>query len=288
MKNKIDTSLPPPITVVVLTLNEEINIRQALGNVVGWAREVIVLDSGSKDKTCEIAQELGAKVFYRQFDNYANQRNYAIRELPVENEWMFFLDADEYLTNELKDELTDIVANDGYGKNGYYVKRKFVFMGKWIKHGGYYPTWVLRLFKKDKAVVNRDMNEHISIDGEFGRLKHDFIHMDKKDFSFWLEKHNKYSTYEALELLKKNKSKEEKSFAKLTGTQAQRKRWLREKIWNKFLPPLLRPFIYFIYRYILRLGFLDGKTGFIFHFMHGLVYPMIIDIKYLEKILRND
>jgi len=276
-----------PITVIILTLNEAIHIERAIANVANWATTVFVLDSGSTDETCTIAKKLGAQVFYRKFDNYAAQRTYAIKELPVSTEWIYFQDADEYMTDELKTEIGHIVVENNPIIDGYYVKWKFIFLGKWIKYGGYYPTWILRLFRKDKASVNREMNEHIAVAGKTDYLKNDFIHESKKDFSFWMEKHNQYSTYEAIELLKENKLESELSFAQLNGTQAQRKRWIREKIWNRYIPAFLKPFIYFFYRYFIRLGFLDGKIGFIYHFMHAFVFYFLVEIKYLETKIKT-
>ncbi|SVC25244.1 uncharacterized protein METZ01_LOCUS278098, partial [marine metagenome] len=256
------------LTVVILTFNEEVNIKQSLSNVYNWAEYIYVLDSGSEDKTCEIAKEFGAKIFYRKFDTYAKQRNYAINDLPIKTDWMLFLDADEFLLDELKDEISDVIINNRY-YDGFYLKRRFYFLGKWIKHGGYYPIWILRLFKHKLASCNRDMNEHIIVKGKVGRLENDFVDNNKKDIHDWIEKHKKYATFEAIELMKNIENPKEKDkMANLSGTQVERKRWIRENVWNRFLPPLLRPFIYYIYRYFFRLGFMDGKEGFIYHTLH--------------------
>ena len=276
------TSEPVPLTVIILTYNEEIHIERAVQNVIDWAQDVFVLDSYSNDGTCQKAEKLGAQVFYRRFDNYAAQRNYAIQSLPIRTELAFFLDADEYLSEPLKDEIKDILKQMPEGIEGFHVKRRFIFMGKWIKGGGYYPTWILRLFKRETAKLSREINEHVEVEGKVGHLKHDFIHDDLKGFSIWLDKHNRYATLEAAELARA-KQQISDPFAKFWGTQAQRKRWIRANIWNRLLPPLIRPFLYFLYRYVLRLGFLDGRAGFIFHFFHGLVYPMMIDIKFIES-----
>lgn len=275
------------LTVVILTYNEEVNIRQSLSNVIDWAEYVYVLDSGSTDKTCEIVKEYGAELFYRKFDTYAKQRTYAMKELSIKTDWMLFLDADEYLFEELKDEIS-ITLKEGTSFDAFYLKRRFYFMGAWIKYGGYYPTWILRLFKVNKASCHRDMNEHIIVDGEIGYFKNDFVDANLKGMTDWIEKHNKYSTFEAQELLKfDSQDKESDKLAKLFGSQVERKRWIREKIWNPLLPPLVRPFIYYIYRYFFRLGFLDGKAGFIYHTMHGLFYRLLIDIKYLQMKKNN-
>jgi glycosyltransferase involved in cell wall biosynthesis len=272
-----------PLTVVILTYNEEINIRQALDNVVGWADSVFVLDSGSTDNTLSIIKEYpSVQVFYRKFDDYAKQRNYGIKELPHQNEWMLFLDADEFLMEPLKVEISQTLTNGNLEYDGFYLKRRFYFMGKWIRFGGYYPTIILRLFKHKYANCERAINEHIHVEGKLGKLKHDFVDSNNKDFTFWVDKHNKYSSYEADQV-----EQEYANISSFWGAQSERKQWIRENIWNKMLPPLLRPFIYFFYRYFLRLGFLDGKVGFIYHFMHGLVFLLMIDIKYIEQKMRE-
>ncbi len=272
-----------PITVIILTYNEEVHIERCIKNVIDWADEVIVLDSFSKDKTVEIAKRLSAKVFFREFENYANQRNYAIKELPIKNEWIMFLDADEYLTEELKEEISETLTKTDC--DGFYLKRRFYFWGKWIKHGGYYPTWILRLFKRDKCYVDRAINEHFNVEGNIGYLKNDFVDDNIKGINEWIIKHNKYASFEAEELanFRNNKTYNlNNDFGKYWGSQAQRKRWIKEKVWNPLMPPLVRPFIYFFYRYIIRLGFLDGKQGLIYHFLQGLWFQFIIDVKYLE------
>ena len=272
-----------PLTILILTYNEELNIQQALDNVIGWAFDVFILDSGSTDKTISIATQAGAKVFTRNFDNYAAQRNYALRDLPIQTEWVFFLDADEFLTDELKLEISQMSQSGILNQyDGYYIKRRFYFWGKWIKYGGYYPNWLLRLFKHTNASFDREINEHLTVKGKTGKLKSDFVDYNHKDFSEWVTKHNIYSTFEA------------KQFGELSaiktnfwGSQPERTAWIRQYIWNKYMPPLLRPFVYFFYRYFIRFGFLDGKVGFIYHFMQGLVFLFIIDIKYLESQMRR-
>ena len=269
------------VTVVILTMNEELNIRCSIGNVMGWAKEVFVLDSGSTDRTVEIAKEMGAKTFFRKFDTYAKQRNYAIKELPIETEWMLFLDADEYLTDELKQEIEDVLSKNPE-ENGFYMKRRFYFMGRWIKHGGYYPTILLRLFKKDFAKVERDINEHVHVDGKVGFLKHDFADENRKTLSDWIAKHNKYSTFEAIEMInvEKNLTKfDRKSF--FNAPKHEKKKMIMRYIWNK-IPPMSRPFLYFTYRYFFKLGFLDGKEGLIYFMMLCFIMTTATSAKYYE------
>ncbi len=266
------------LTVIILTYNESINISRAISNTINWASEVVVLDSFSEDNTIDIAEALGARIIQRKFDNYASQRNFAIKEIDLNTEWVLFLDADEYLFEELKDEIAAVLPDSTV--DGYYLKRRFYFNGRWIKRGGYYPIWILRLFKKTKGSFEREINEHVVLSGTLSKLTHDFADDNQKSNSFWWHKHIDYAQKEAKALFDLNTVPQQFYF---WGSQAERKLWIRYKIWNK-LPVYIRPFLYFIYRYIFRLGFLDG---FIFHFFHGLVYYLMIDFFYLELKKKN-
>lgn len=278
MSTKICTNL----TVIILTYNESIHIERAIKNVSNWSKDIFVLDSGSNDDTVIIAESLGAKVFTRKFDNYAKQRTYAIKELPITSDWVLFLDADEYLTEELKVEIADTLEHTD--KDGFYLKRRFIFMNKWIKYGGYYPTWILRLFKKDLATIDREMNEHIVVSGKVGYLKKDFTDHNLKGLKSWIQKHKKYAEFEAIELINKRRVD---PLADIFGNQTQRKRWIRYYIWNN-IPPFIRPIVFFVYKIIFMLGILDGPRGWLYHFMHGFWYKLLIDIKYLRmKYVRN-
>lgn len=269
-----------PLAVIVLTYNEEANIAQALSSVCGWASEVFILDSFSKDRTLEIASRFPCQIFKNEFKGYATQRNYALRELPITTDWGFFLDADEWLTEELKKEIAEIIARNPK-ENGFYVKWRFIWMGRWIRRG-YYPTWLLRLFRINRArYEEREINEHIVVEGETGRLNHEFIHDDRRGITNWIEKHNHYAELEAKELFIHKKERASYLKGSLFGSQRERRRWLRQNVWEK-LPPLIRPFIYFGYRYILKGGFLDGKEALVYHFLQGLWFQFLIDAKYLE------
>jgi glycosyltransferase involved in cell wall biosynthesis len=273
-----NVAVSPDIAVVILTFNEEANLPQALQSVVGWAREVFVFDSYSTDRTIEIAKEFGCTTAQHRFENFGRQRNCALGHLPIAAEWVFFLDADEWLPEGLKREIKEVLAHRP-AEDGFYVKRRLIWMGNWIRRG-YYPTWILRLFRYGRArCEDRDVNEHIVLDGRVGHLKNDFMHEDRKGIGDWITKHNAYATREALALLKTDRKAE--LSASFWGSQAKRKRWLRNHLWNR-LPPLLRPFLYFCYRYVLRGGFLDGRAGLTYHFLQALWFQILIDIKYLE------
>ncbi len=275
--------IPQTPAVIILTYNEAVNLPQALESVAGWAGEVFVVDSFSTDETVSIAREYGCHVVQHRFEGYAEQRNWALENLPIRSEWVFFLDADEWLPQELKAEIAEVLAGDPR-ENGYYVKWRLIWMGKWIGHG-YYPTWLLRLFRREKGRYElRSLNEHPIVEPPLGYLRNDFIHEDRRDLSHWIEKHNRYATKEAEELFRGHAAGQIP--VSFWGPQAERKRWLRYRVYNR-LPPLLRPFLYFGYRYFLRGGFLDGKEAFIYHFLQGLWFNLLIDAKYLEMKRRG-
>jgi glycosyltransferase involved in cell wall biosynthesis len=275
------------IAVIILTYNEEANIAQALNSVTGWVDEIFILDSLSTDHTLEIAREYGCYIAQNKFENYASQRNYALDHLPIRSEWIFFLDADEWLPNSLKQEISNLISI-APNENGFYINRRMIWMGQWIRHG-YYPSWILRLFRYGKGrCEDRAVNEHLIVEGSTGRLSNDFIHEDKKGVTEWIAKHNGYATREAQELVNSRSAPGYQEIgARLFGSQAERKRWLRYKFWNR-LPLLVRPLYYFFYRYILQGGFLDGRAAFIFHFLQALWYPMLIDVKYLELLSKRE
>jgi glycosyltransferase involved in cell wall biosynthesis len=268
------------VAVIILTYNEEANIFQALESVKGWAQQIFVVDSFSNDRTLEIARQYPCLVMQHAFEDYARQRNFALTTLPIETEWILFLDADEWLPKELKDEITAVIAQRPR-QNGFFIKWRLIWMGRWIKHG-YYPTWILRLARYRKVrCEDRGVNEHLIVDGSTGKLLHDFMHEDRKGLTDWIAKHNSYAVREAKELLRRHERECSELRPSLFGTQAERKRWVRQRIWQR-LPPLLRPFCYYFYRYVMRGGFLDGRAAFIYHFLHALWFPLLIDINYLE------
>jgi glycosyltransferase involved in cell wall biosynthesis len=268
------------VAVVILTYNEENNIARALSSVCGWARQVFVFDSFSTDCTLEIARSIdGCIIAQHAFEDYGRQRNAALDELPISAEWVFFLDADEYPSAALKSEIAQILSSRPR-QNGFYVCRRLMWMGKWIRRG-YYPTWIMRLFRRGKGrCEQRAVNEHIAVDGPVGYLRHDLIHDDQNGLDRWVSKHLKYATGEAEASLARSAG-EGQLRATPFGSQAQRKRWLRERFWER-MPPLVRPVLYFAYRYVIRGGFLDGREALAFHLLQGLWFQTIVDVKYLE------
>ncbi len=273
-----------PITVVVLTLDEEANLAACLGSVVGWASEIIVVDSGSTDASTEIAGALGSTVYYHEFRNQADQFNWALENTPIAGEWILRLDADEFLPPELKVEIEETLAKTPPDVAGFYMKRRVYFKGRWIKHGGYYPTWLLRLFRRGKARSEAlEMDEHIVLlEGEARQLRHDFVDFNRKDLAYWTAKHERFAGREAAVLQRQAAGdKIGEVGGRLWGNQPARRRWLKGNVYA-CSPLFLRAFAYFLYRYFFRLGFLDGKEGLVFHVLQGFWYRFYVDAKIWE------
>lgn len=263
-----------PVSVLVPTFNEEVNIAQCLSSVMGWADEVFVVDSFSTDRTVEIARAMGATVVQHSFAGYAQQKNWAMDTLRFRNEWLLILDADEYVTAESREEMASITRANGAGFDGYLINRRFIFYGQWIKHSGWYPSWHLRFFRHRMGrYENRPVDEHVILNGKVGRLRCDLMHRDCRDMDWWIAKHNRYATLNALayEQVEKKEHSHERIRPRFFGNQAERRRFLKERVW-RHLPG--RGVLFFLYLYIFRLGFLDGRKGLMFCAMHGVFEQM--------------
>jgi len=269
------------LSAVILTYNEEKNIQECLESIKGLVQEIFVVDSYSRDKTLEIARKYKSRIYQHVFENQAAQLNWALENLPFETKWIIRLDADERVTPGLRQELLKSLPKVSEKISGLYLKRRVYFMGRWMKHGGYYPIWLLRVWRQGKALAEQKlMDEHmIILEGGTDFLKNDIEEKNQKDLTWWIGKHNNYSSREAQDLLESKK--ENKIACSLFGRQEQRKRWIKENFYLR-LPFFLRSFLYFIYRYFFLLGFLDKKEGLIFHFLQGFWYRFLIDAKLYE------
>jgi len=269
--------------VVVLTLNEEANLPDCLDSLKGLPCQVFVVDSGSTDRTIAIAREAGAQVAEHPFENYAAQRNWAQQNLPIRTEWVLHLDADERLTPELAAEMTRVMQSPPPGIDGFLLRKRTVFMGRWIRHGGHYPAYHLRLFRKEKGCCEQRLyDQHFMVEGKTARLKHDYIDVIASDITTWSQRHIRWAGLEAAELMARGQSQQGRVQAKLLGSPIQRRRWLREKVFAPS-PLFLRAFGYWAYRYFFKLGFLDGTEGLIFHFLQGYWYRFLVDARIYEE-----
>jgi glycosyltransferase involved in cell wall biosynthesis len=251
-----------PISGLVITYNEEVNIGECLDSLC-FLDEVFVIDSFSTDRTVEICkryESAGVKIFRHKFEDYARQRNWALKNLPWSNEWIFVLDADERISLELRAELEGVFASDQSDADFYYVKRRFIFLGRWLKHSTFYPFWLLRLFRRSEARYVRSVNEQVLVSGKPGYLKHDLIHKDQKGLFAWIEKHNRYSSLEAKEYLAVKGGRD--ACSEHRKEQRGTLRDVRiQGLKRLFISLPFRPFIRFSYMYFWRRGFLDGKEG---------------------------
>lgn len=275
------------ISVLVLTHNEEVNLPALFESVQGWVMAVYVVDSGSTDRTVEIAGSYGAIVKYHPWRTYADQFNWGLDNMPISTEWVLRLDADERVTPELAEELQRTLPGLLPDVTGMYVKYRNYFLGRWIRHGGIYPIWLMRVFRYGKArCENLWMDEHtVLLEGRAGKLTHDLIHHSFKDLNFFTLKHNSYASREALDIIGQSQHEDGHTIsANLFGAQNERKRWLKGNIYKRS-PLFLRAFLFFVYRYFFLWGFLDGSQGLIFHVLQGLWYRFYVDAKIWE--MRN-
>ena len=269
------------IEVIIPVKNEEINLPFALASVQEWADRVWVIDSESTDKTCEIAKDSGAELVVKPWLGYAKQKNWALDTLDLKADWIFFLDADEAILPELRDELLAIASKDvdKVNESAFNINRYFIFLGKRIRHCGYYPSWNVRFFKRGKArYEEREVHEHMVVDGETSYLKGHMEHYDRRGLELYMAKHNHYSTLEAIEILQQATTKDETIDAKLFGSAQQRRRWIKRHIYPR-LPA--RWLFRFFWMYLLRLGFLDGINGLRFCLFISS-YELLISLKTVE------
>ena len=269
------------IEVIIPVKNEEINLPFALASVQEWADRVWVIDSESTDKTCEIAKDAGAEVVVKPWLGYAKQKNWALDTLDLKADWIFFLDADEAILPELRDELLAIASKDvdKVKESAFNINRYFIFLGKRIRHCGYYPSWNVRFFKRGKArYEEREVHEHMVVDGDTSYLKGHMEHYDRRGLELYMAKHNHYSTLEAIEILQQATTKDETIDAKLFGSAQQRRRWIKRHIYPR-LPA--RWLFRFFWMYLLRLGFLDGINGLRFCLFISS-YELLISLKTVE------
>jgi len=272
------------ITIIILTYNEEIHIRRCIENIRLIAKDIFIVDSFSTDNTVSIAKELGAEIFQNKWEqNYAKQFNWALDNLPIQTNWVLRLDADEYLSDELLKEIADKLPTVDDDVSGIVFKRRHIFLGKWMKRG-IYPIKLLRLFRYGKGECEqRWMDEHIQIsEGRTVEFEFDFMDDNLNHLGWWTAKHNGYSIREAIDLLDVELgllSTGEMEQA-VMGEQASAKR--KKKLKYAKTPLFWRSFAYFLYRYFLKFGFLDGKEGFLWHFLQGWWYRTLVDAKIYE------
>ncbi len=296
------------LTVVILTKNEEVNLKKCVESFKGVAKRFVIVDSLSTDNTKQVAKELNEKLqeiggsldFYENpWKDYATQFNWGLSNTNINTKWTMRMDADEELMPDLVQEIEEKLPqiekrNEDYEKadqlenkiTGIILRRRVYFMGRWIKHGGRYPEHLLRIFETGKAICEqRIMDEHLILsEGRTVDFSKDIIDNNTKDLTWWTNKHNWYSSREVLDHQMTVKKQLEESELLENGTstkQAKRKRAIKNGGYYK-LPKFFRSHLYFFYRYYVRLGFLDGPEGKIFHFLQAYWYRFLVDAKMYE------
>ncbi len=274
------------ITIVILTHDEEVHIERAIRSMAPIAARVFVVDSFSTDRTVELARAAGAHVVQNKFVNHAQQFQWALDHLPIQSEWIMRLDADETPTPELIEEIKQKLPHLPPEATGVNLKRRHIFMGRWIKHGGRYPLTLLRIWRKDAATIEqRWMDEHmVLLHGRAITFQHDFCDENLNDLAFFTVKHNKYATREAIDRLNAEYGlfpRDEAVEKGASSLQARLKRLVKERFYNR-LPFGVGPLAYFLWRYIFQLGFLDGREGLIYHCLQGFWYRFLVEARVME------
>jgi glycosyltransferase involved in cell wall biosynthesis len=276
----------PLLSVIVLTRDEEDNLPACLASVRALGAQVFVVDSGSTDRTVEIARAAGCQVVEHPFENYARQRNWAFDHLPIATSWTLCLDADERLTPDLAAEIAAVLAQGDTQHDGYMLRKRTVFMGRWLRHGGQYPAYHLRLFRTGLGrCEDRLYDQHFVVTGAIDVLNNDYIDVITSDIASFVARHNRWAALEAEEISRKNHPDFSMPRftvqARLLGTAIERKRFIRNDIYLQ-LPLFIRPLLLWIYAYIIRLGFLDGIEGLIFYTLQRFWFRFLVDAKMWE------
>ncbi len=271
------------VAVIILTYNEERHIERCIRSAQQISSAVYVVDSFSKDRTVEIATAMGATVLQNRFVNYAKQFQWALDNVSAEAAWQMRLDADEVIEPDLAAEINAKLPMLGADVTGISLKRKHIFLGRWIRHGGRYPLVLLRLWRRGRGrIEDRWMDEHMVVDGGTTLVFNGgFADHNLNDLTFFTDKHNKYATREAIDVLIRKYdllSRDDALLQHSSTRQAQIKRLVKERVYNQ-LPYQLSTLGYFLYRYFIQLGFLDGGPGLAYHFLQGYWYRFLVGAK---------
>ena len=271
-----------PFTIILLTYNEEVNLPVCLASLAGIKAPIFVVDSGSKDNTLALLEQQNIPYLQHPFENYSRQRNWAQAHNPFNTEWVFHLDAGERFTPELVQWLNNNF-NPAQAVDGYMFSRRTMFLGKWIRYGGHYPNFHLRLYRTTKGKCeDKVYDQHFVVDGvtEVVKAGTDIIDTVTDTLQNFTQGHARWAAFEANEIIS---ATTEKGDVKVNffGTPIERRRWFKNNVFQK-TPLFVRSFLYFFYRYFFKLGFLDGKMGLVFHLLQGFWFRFLIDAMVLE------
>ncbi len=275
---------------IILTFNEEQHLPRLLQSINDLEAPVFILDSGSTDHTIEIGQQFGATFLFNTFENHPKQWDFVLKNFQVITPWVICLDADQEVMPELKARLRNFKDEEYQNINGIYFNRKNFFKGRWIKHGGYHPFYLLKMFRfgigfsdTNEAMDHRFNSPGGSIVWKDGIIKEE--NLKENQIRFWIEKHNRYSDLLALEEVERmQNARGQTEQPRFWGSPNQRKAWFKKQWWR--LPRYVRPGLYFTQRMIFQLGILDGRTGIIFHFLQAFWFRLVVDIK-IDELLKQ-
>ena len=285
------TGAAVPLTVLVVTRNEELNIERCLASVHGFADQIFVIDSESTDRTCGIARRYADEVHELPYDHTRIIPwifQWGLDQLPIRNDWVLILEADQAVPPELRAEIAALLTRSEISEDGFYIRRKQIFRGTWIRHGGYGGKYLLKLFRRDRGRLDPvEQDTRVYVPGAVSRLRAPLEEWNRREDSiqFYLQKHLRYAeAFAHEELLRRTGRAPWKTRPRLFGTPDERVLWLKQRYYG--LPLYLRPCLYFAYRYFFLLGILDGKNGFIFHFLQAFWFRLVVDVR-LEELLRQ-
>jgi glycosyltransferase involved in cell wall biosynthesis len=275
------------VSIFIQTLNEEDNLPGLLESVA-WADDIVVLDSLSTDRTKEISEAAGARWFERAYDGRGNHQNWAMDHIEFKHQWVFYLDADERMTPELRAEIEAIAADWEAGNRSkeandpvaYYCGRKNIYKGRWLKHA-MPPGSIMRFFQPPHIRFARDANPVPIVDGQIGYLKAHFIHYNfSKGIREWIERHNRYSSYEAVETMRALKENP----VKLGNLFSADRNTRRLELKNISFRVPMRPLLKFFYMYVLGRGFLDGRAGWTYCRLQAMYeYMIVLKVRELKR-----
>tara|TARA_B100000579_G_C22695770_1_gene787323 strand:+ start:110 stop:1009 length:900 start_codon:yes stop_codon:yes gene_type:complete len=272
------------VTAIILTLNESIHLERCILSIKNVVDRILVVDSYSKDNTKEISLRNSVEYYEHSFVNHSEQFKWALSLLNDNTEWILRIDADEYLSNDLIREIRSKLPIVDTKIKGIYIPRSIIFQGRLIKHGGVYSKLIIRLFRFGYATIdNRWMDEHILVNGKTLNFRSQLIDNNLQPLTWWIDKHNGYSSKEAFQIFKEKyniplNNNKPKSISPNWSFYSYN---LKRKIYS-YIPLQFRSIIYFLYRYFILLGFLDGSEGFAFHFLQAFWYRYLVDLKYQE------
>ncbi len=269
------------VSVIILTFNEKLHVERCIRSLTPFAKRIFLIDCGSTDGTRQIAESLGAVVLEHPWVNYAQQLNWGLQNAPIDTAWTMRMDCDEYVLPELAAEIERKLGSLPADVTGVNFNRRVHFMGRWIRRGGYYPTVLLRIWRTGKGTCEqRWMDEHIQLaDGRTVHFDHDIVDENLNDLTWWTAKHNSYATREAIDMLRLRHGMDKEELA--SNKQAGARRWLKQNVYAR-VPAFVRPVMYFLFRYFVRLGFLDGKPALVFHTLQAGWYRFLVDAKIYE------